>query len=51
MNPDPNRIFPVQIFIDNNLYNDYTPNESEIRISKERIDLRIIQKPNWYRKI
>jgi len=31
-------------------YNDWKPTEQEIEINKERIDLRISQKPKFYRK-
>lgn len=31
-------------------YNDWQPTEQEIEINKERIDLRISQKPKFYRK-
>ena len=50
MNPDPNRIFPIDVFVSNNLYKDYTPNAVEIAINKARIDERISRKPAWYRK-
>lgn len=31
-------------------YNDYVPTQDEIEINKERIDLRVSQKPKFYRK-
>ena len=49
-NPDSNRLFPVDIFKDNGLYNDWTPSPHEYKIIRERLDLRISQKPDWYRK-
>ena len=49
-NPDSNRLFPVDIFKDNGLYNDWTPSPYEYKIIRERLDLRISQKPDWYRK-
>lgn len=49
-NPDPNRILNVQIFKDNDLYNDWHPCNDEIQINRERIQSRIDLKPNWYIK-
>ena len=49
-NPDINRLFPKQIFIDNNLYNDWKPSESDMQIIRKRITLKLKQKPDWYRK-
>lgn len=49
MNPDPNRKFPAQVFIDNDLYGDFIPNEYEISLSRERLQEKISQKPEWYR--
>ena len=49
-NPDPNRQFPVQIFIDYNLFNDWKPSLTDLKIIKKRIRFKINQKPNWYRK-
>ena len=48
--PDPNRIFPKKIFMDNDLYNDWMPTVEDINIIKQRIQKRINSKPNWYRK-
>jgi len=31
------------------LYNDWTPNERDKKVIRERISLRISQRPNWYR--
>lgn len=44
------RAYPKQIFLDNNLYNDYVPTPDEIKINVKRIEERIASKPNWYRK-
>jgi deoxyribonuclease (pyrimidine dimer) len=49
MNPDPSRRFPLESFPPH-LQNDYFPTDSEQQINRERILLRISQKPNWYRK-
>ena len=49
-NPDKNRKFPKDIFIDNNLYNDWTPTIEDYIIIRQRIAERISSKPNWYRK-
>lgn len=49
MNPDPSRRFPKEVF-PSHLYNDWTPSDSELNIARERISLRVSQKPNWYRK-
>ena len=48
--PDSKRKFPKNIFIDNNLYNDWTPNLEDLKIIRERIDIKIKTKPGWYRK-
>ena len=49
-NPDPRRKFPINIFIDNNLYHDWTPTKEDYIIIRERIYQKITMKPNWYRK-
>ena len=48
--PDENRIFPKDIFIMNNLFNDWEPNQSDIKIIRKRINKKIAMKPGWYRK-
>jgi len=48
--PNPKRLFPKQIFIDNNLYHDWEPCLEDIRIIKQRISEKIKQKPDWYKK-
>ncbi len=48
--PDKNRIFPKDIFIMNNLFNDWEPNQSDIKIIRKRINEKIAMKPSWYRK-
>ena len=49
-NPDKNRKFPRDIFIDNNLYNDLIPTMEDYKIIRQRIAERIASKPDWYRK-
>ena len=48
--PDQNRVFPKDIFIMNNLLNDWEPNQSDIKIIRKRINEKIAMKPSWYRK-
>ena len=48
--PDEKRIFPKDIFIMNNLFNDWEPNQSDIKIIRKRINKKIAMKPGWYRK-
>ena len=45
---DPQNSFPEEIW-PNHLYNDWTPSESDKNIVRERIKLRISQRPGWYR--
>ena len=49
-NPDSKRKFPRQIFIDNNLYNDWNPSLEDYKIIRERINSKIDEKPMWYKK-
>ena len=49
-NPDPNRIFPTDIFKKNGLYNDWMPTIEDQKIIRQRIAGRIAAKPDWYRK-
>ena len=48
--PNLNRKFPKDIFIKNNLYKDWNPSIEDFKIIRERIKLKIKEKPNWYRK-
>ena len=48
MNPDPLRKFKREQWPDE-LFNDWTPSANDLEIIRERIQLRIKQKPNWYR--
>ena len=48
-NPDPNRKFPIDIFKNNGLYNDWMPTIKDQEIIRERIAERIASKPDWYR--
>ncbi len=49
-NPDKNRKFPKDIFINNNLYNDWTPTMEDYKVIRQRIEEKIALKPDWYRK-
>ena len=48
--PSDDRPFPFQIFMDNDLYNDWTPTMEDYKIIRERIQQKINMKPEWYRK-
>ncbi len=48
MNPDPSRVFKTEQW-PRELYNDWSPNESDLRIIRERIKQRLNEKPGWYR--
>ena len=48
--PSNDRPFPFRIFLDNGLYNDWTPNIEDYKIIRERITEKINMKPNWYRR-
>ena len=48
MNPDPLRKFKREQWPDE-LFNDWMPSVKDLEIIRERIQLRIKQKPNWYR--
>ena len=47
--PDIDRKFPIDIFKNNNLYNDWNPRPHEYIIIRKRIEERIKMKPQWYR--
>jgi len=49
MNPDPNRVFKTHQW-PKSLYKDWTPEKSDYKIIRKRIQERIAQKPDWYRK-
>ena len=48
MNPDPLRKFKREQWPDE-LFNDWMPSANDLEIIRERIQLRIKQRPNWYR--
>ena len=48
--PNPNRKFPKNIFIENNLYNDWQPSVEDYKIIRERIKSKIKARPLWYKK-
>lgn len=47
--PDVNRVFQ-ESWYPNELYNDWVPTDDDFKIIRERIALRINQRPGWYRK-
>jgi deoxyribonuclease (pyrimidine dimer) len=49
MNPDTTRKFKREQWPDE-LYNDWTPTLEDEKIIRKRLDERIAQKPNWYRR-
>ncbi len=49
-NPDKKRKFPIQIFIDNNLYHNWNPCKGDFAIIAKRIIEKIKKRPNWYKK-
>ena len=49
-NPNVKRKFPKDIFINNNLYNDWEPSLEDFKIIRERVESKIKARPNWYRK-
>ena len=48
MRPDPLRKFKREQWPDE-LFNDWMPSAKDLEIKRERIQLRIKQRPNWYR--
>ncbi len=48
--PDPSRVFPMSVFVDNGLYNDWMPSVEDYKIIRQRIEEKIAMKPEWYRK-
>tara|TARA_Y100001963_G_scaffold7568_1_gene9838 strand:- start:185 stop:595 length:411 start_codon:yes stop_codon:yes gene_type:complete len=48
--PDKLRVFPTKVFVENGLYNEWTPTIEDQKVIRERIAFRISQKPNWYRR-
>ncbi len=49
MNPSPDRLFPTHHF-PTGYYSDWTPEPGDFEIIRERINTRISEKPNWYKK-
>ena len=47
---DLNRKFPTDIFKENNLYHDWSPDIIDYKIIRKRIKDKIQEKPDWYRK-
>lgn len=48
MNPDPDRIFPDHD-IPKEFFNDWAPIDGDFDIIRERISLRISERPGWYK--
>ncbi len=48
--PSNDRPFPMSVFSDNGLYNDWIPMVEDYKIIRQRISEKIAMKPNWYRK-
>ena len=48
MNPDPSRKFKREQWPDE-LFSNWTPNENDLAVIRERIETKIQQKPGWYR--
>ena len=48
MSPDPDRIFKREQWPDD-LFQDWSPTDRDLLIIRERIKVKIQQKPNWYR--
>lgn len=47
--PDPRRVFKREQWPDH-LYNDWHPGKQDKKITRQRIKMRVMQKPDWYRK-
>ena len=48
--PDPYRLFPPKVFIDNNLFNDWKPITGDYDIINHRLEVKLQKRPNWYKK-
>jgi len=48
--PDKKRTFPKEIFVENELYNDWIPNPDNYKLIRQRLKEKIAIKPEWYRK-
>ena len=48
--PNENRKFPIQIFINHNLFEDWNPSLIDLKIIQKRIKEKIKKRPNWYKK-
>ena len=49
-NCDPNRKFPKEIFVENGLYNDWSPTLEDYKVIRDRINEKLRMRPDWYRK-
>jgi len=48
--PNKERIFPKKIFIENGLFHNWRPSQNDFKLIRKRIEEKIKQRPNWYRK-
>ena len=48
--PDPMRVFPMKVFVENGLYKDWIPHVEDYKIIRQRIKEKIAMKPDWYRR-
>ena len=48
--PNIKRRFPSEIFIKNNLFNDWQPKRADLNLIRRRLNYKISLKPAWYRK-
>ncbi len=48
--PSNDRPFPFDVFMNNDLYNDWVPTIEDYKVIRKRIDEKIAMKPEWYRK-
>lgn len=47
---DQGRVFPKAIFIENDLYGDWEPEQVDLTLIRERIVQKLALRPGWYRK-
>lgn len=49
MKPNSERRFPIEVF-PQDYQNDWAPSLEDINTSRQRIEIRLAEKPGWYRK-